>query len=546
METAVERSSDRLSLLTASGETLLERYKDYSIDYVTGLITLAKPLWPRDEQNNPVSLKVEFAPAEANRDSLAYGVGVGYEGDSFKVSAGAMSAGRGLELGAQAGYTSDDFSVTVGYNTRLADGKMQDSRYTLQAAGSLGALESQAQLSYSNNQLSGNGRLAYNLPTNGSMALEHHGNLSSQGVSNNRTDLLYEQHLGQFGVGAGLGYGWERAVLNGVVRGLYKSDNFDVSLTHAQPFSQAEQARSDVNASYQIDENLKLNGNLGYAWGNDLTGSLGLEQRLGDANLSLNYQLPTASGAGNRARFGVDVPLALSDTLSLNVNAGYEYNFNVGASQVALGTALRYQQDNLAASLGAEAALSAQGTKFSVRSGIAGQLSPDQNISADVNYQLAPSLTGRANLAYALKMQRLTLLTYHSLVNAKDNNILKGELAPTYYLQNDLQIRPSLAYRINFDDSLANLYQVSLGAVYYFDLAFSNILSSLSIGAHVFYVWQPGTGQSALGSSIELSAQIIDNLWLTLGYSFSGLPGANAMSQGGLYFGVNMMGSGQY
>ncbi len=537
---SLEPSSEELVLKTVQGDRVLERLKDYSIDYSTGLITLAEPLWSVDENFNPIRLQVSYAPREAKRDDLAYGAGLEYRIDDLRLAAGFINiAGRGFDVGGEIGYSTGDFSIDANYKGRFKDGDSLSNTFSIGVEGSSGLLEGRGGLTYSDvsEDLRGNLRLAYRITSSGRVVLEHQGDFER-----NRSDIIYEQQFGDFGVGGGVGYMWEKSIINGILRGFYRTERLEVSATHAQPFDGSEQAESDLLVRYNIDDNLSAQAVLQYIWDKELLGTLGLDQRIGGANLSLDYSLPTGSDKGNRARFGVEAPVPLGDNLDLDLTAGYERDFDEDAGHAAFGVAVRYQDNNLKATIGGEIAIPEAGdAKVIIRGGVAGQLARDQTISLSANYQISPDVRGRADLAYALKSKRLQLLTYHSLISNDDENILKGELAPTYVMTSTFQIRPSIAYRVNFDDDEANAFQFSVGGVYYFDADFATI----GLGAYGHYILTGG-GDSNLAASIELMAQLIENLWVTVGYTFTEESGVTSQTEGGFYFGVDLIGGDQF
>ncbi|MEZ4605647.1 MAG: hypothetical protein R2865_02265 [Deinococcales bacterium] len=509
---AVNPSSERVTLVTVEGSKTLQRLKDYTIDYVTGLITFAEPLASTDKNFNPVMVEIEYAPSSAPRDQLVYAAGASYTAGSFSFGAGFANLGSGLEIGAQAAYNVENFGVLVSYKGELLNGAGRNNIFGIKAKGSSQAFDALIDLSYkeSTRQLTGRGRLAYKLGFGGVIALEHLG-----GIKDNRSALLYEHRFGNLGVGAGLGYSWENAVLLGLVRGLYQTDTFSASLTHTQPFSNREQPRTDVSLAYQIDENLAASAVLYYIWGNELAGKLGLEQRIYGANLILDYELPTLSGGGNRARLGIEAPLELNENTNVTLSGNVRYNLtgtedNPAGLETSLGVGIRYQNEGLNASLATEVVLPVtRAMKITLRGGVSGQISQDQTISLSANYQLLPQLTGRATLSYALKLQRLNLLTYHSLVSTRDSsgkaqNLLEGEIAPTYYVSDSFQLRSSAAYRLNFNDPKATTFQLSLGAIYYTDIALAGFKPTLGLGAYGHYLLQPGTGAGRFGASVEL------------------------------------------
>ena len=251
---------------------------------------------------------------------------------------------------------------------------------------------------------------------------------------------------------------------------------------------------------------------------------------------------------GNRARGGIEVPFAISHRVSLTANAGATYNLTDSSSELAFGVGARYRGEALSASLGLDVALPETGaTKIVVRSQASGQLGKDQTLAFDANYQVSPELTGDLGVSYALKLSHLNLLTYHRLSTVTGNNSLLGEVAPTYVFGPSFQLRPSFAYRFDFDDSDANTFQGSLGALYYLEPNFGTFSPTIGVGGYAHYVTQPGTSSNQFGVTLETSVQVIEELWLRAGYTFpNDLGGLTPISQGGLYIGLDLLGGGAY
>ncbi len=542
LDEAVRAGSERIIRRSSEGEEILTRLVDYTINYSTGDITLARPLWSSDGDFNDVRLVVTYAPENAPRDQLAFGIGATYTAGDFSVGAGVSQYGT-FKIGFEAAYTTEDFYAKGRYTRDFGNANKAATDYaTFNIGGAVERFSADLNLTYSS-RLQGNGEVRYQLFESGSIYARH-----TAANTLSRTELGYQQSFGTLRASLGIGYDWIGRYLAGIAGLGYEAGALDVALSHAQPFTGSAQAQTTLTGKYAIDSNLTAEAALAYVWGRDLSGTVGLVQDLGNANLRLEYQLPTASGEGNRARGGVEVPLALSENLELNAHAGVEVNINDNTREVAFGAALRYSVENFNATFGAEVALpSVGGTKLVLRSGVSGQLSKDQTIALDANYQIVPELRGRFGIAYALKLGGLNFLTYHRLVNNPGANTLEGEVSPAYVLSPAFQIRPSFAYRVNFDDSEANTYQATLGGVYYFDPRLGDFKPTVGAGLFGHYVWQPGTGSSDFGVTLELSAQVIENLWAKVGYTFpTDLEGLTSSSRGGFYIGIDLLGSGQF
>jgi len=524
---AVRPGSETVYLRTGALETRLTPLRDYVIDYPTGHITLARPLWPTATDNvTPVRLIVSYAPENAPRDTPAFGAGARYRMGPFTFGLAAASLDRGAtwKFGAEAAYATPTLRLTLGY--AYEDGR---GVVGLSAAGHQGPVEASGNLRY-DGTLQGKLRLAAEVGAGGKVALEHRGSGTS-----NRSTLLYEHRFGRIDAGVGASYEWTTATLGAVGRLGYSGERLRVSLTHTQGFSTAP-VLTTLNASYTFDANLKLDSELAYTWGEGLSGTLGLNQRLGPANLSLSYALPNSDGGGNRARFGIAAPLPLSETTTLDLSAGYDRDLASGAYQAAAGAGVRYKTDDLTATLGVEGTTGSEGSKVTLRTGATGRLDERQTLSFDANYVFAAEPHGRFTLAYAYRGSAWQVLTYHRMTS-EGGLTFEGELAPTWHPTTGFQLRPSAAYRVALPAPETTLYQVGLGANYY-------PLPRLGIGGGVYYLWQPALAQSATAFSVEASVRLIDPVWVNLGYTFGGFTGLTPEARPGWYLRMDFLGEG--
>ena len=563
LETAIEPQSERLTLVTVAGERVLERLEDYQIDYPNGTIFLAQPLQPLDKDFNPVTLRVDYAPADEDAArQLAYGAGVSYQTGAVSFSVGGAFIDS-YRLGAEAAYRTEGFGASASYRLDYDPDAAEDEQVShtlgVNADGEVGSFEFGVALTYTSNlagnDLRGTGRVAYRVFEDGRVVATHQG-----GTTSNRTALLYEQGLGAFVVGAGADYTWESGSVGVVGLVGYGDDRFDAQLKHSQPLSGEAEPRSTFQASYQLDANLSANASASYEWGETLEAVVGLTQQLGTANLTLDYQLPTLDGGGNRARFGVVAPFAITDTLSVDASAGYTANFNDDTSAASFGVSARYTLTRFTATLGTDVAISEE-VKVVVRVGASGQIARNQTLSFDANAQIAPELDGSFTAAYALRGSSFNLLTYHRLKKSGDETLLEGEVAPTYAPSDAFQLRSNVAYRVNFTDTDATAYQASLFGTYYFDLRFGGSSDddptfipydegykpTFGVGGGVVYLLQPGTDVSRVALGLEGSVQVIDPVWLTLGYLFDrSFGGLTPDTRGGLYLRMDLLGGGQF
>ncbi|GEM90786.1 DUF11 domain-containing protein [Oceanithermus desulfurans] len=524
----VRAGSEQVILREGALETRLQPLRDYVLDAASGTLTLAEPLWPRDAYGAPVRLVVTYAPASAPRDTLALGAGAVYRRGpfSFGAAAATLDQGASWKLGAELGYTTPAFSAAVSYG--LDAGRQV---FGLRASGREGAFSAGGNLRY-DGQLQGSLRVAGALSDRNTLAFEHRGTSLY-----NRTSLLFERRLSdRLEAGAGLGYEWSTGSLEALGRVGYRDGATRLTLTHAQSFSVAP-SLTTLSLRRAIDADLAATGELAYTWGRGLSGTLGLTQRLGPANLHLDYLLPNASGRGNRARFGIEAPFPVSERVSLDVFAGYEQSLASPDRRAAAGAGVRYQEDDLSATFGIEGSVGTGGSKLTLRSGASGRLDERQAVSFDANYSFGGPSRGRFTLAYAYRGRVLQFLTYHRLRSGTATQ-LEGEFAPTWHPSLAFQLRPSAAYRIDFADAAANLYQIGLGGNYYFGGRFG-------VGAGAYLLWQPAAAASHTAFNLEGSLRLADPVWLNLGYTFGGFAGLTPESRPGVYLRLDLFGRGR-
>ncbi len=527
--------SETVLLREGVSERRLERGQDYTLD-ADGWLTLAKPLWPTTPTGEPVVLRVTYAAQDSPR-APGYGFGLRYRqgGLSAGASLAALPA-QDLRYGAELGWREGNFSLRASYARQNAD------RFGLELGYAGTPLEARADLSYEG-RLQGTASLSLALSPADKLALEH------QAADQNRTALLYQRQLSPgFSVGGGLNYLWDSGGLGAVGRLAYGAAPWKLELTHTQPFRFSDMALSQLKMAYTFDFNLsaeadslreqvgplRLEAALDYLWGNDLRGTLALKQKLGGANLSLSYQLPGASGEGNRARFGLEAPLPLDERWSLDLSAGYDRSLGTGADQAAFGAAVRYKSEGLSGTLGGEVAFGAS-PKLVLRGGLTGALDAEQTVSLDANYQALPAPDGKFTLAYALRSQQLQLLTYHRLSVGQPGWGLEGALAAGYQPGLSWQLRPSAAYRLPAGDPAGATYQLGLGANYY-------LTGSLGFGAAVYQLFQPATGTGATHFGLEGSLRVLEGLWVNVGYTFGHLSALTPNAQPGFYLRLDFLG----
>ncbi len=520
---AVRVGSEEVWLVRGGEREKLVPLRDYVLDYPTGTLYFSHPIWPTDANLVPQTLVVSFAPETAPRDRVAFGASAELKAGRFglRAAVATLDGGAQYRFGLEARYQVEHLRVVAGY--RYAEGA---GEATLAAEGEAGPVKAEANLRY-RDRLTGRARVAAELGGGNRVALEHEGR-----AGQNETGLYLEHRFTQnLFAGVGAGYRWEEGALALLGRAGYQRKDFSVRLTHSQAFAADPETRLALR--YALDANLTLKSDLAYRWGLGLIGVVGLDQKLGPANLALSYRLPGASGEGNRARFGVRAPLPLDERWSLDLSAGVERDFTTSATLYGAGVGVRYRTEDFSASFGVEGATGSAGDKVTLRAGAAGQIDRRQVLSVDANYVLLPEARGKFTLAYAYRGRVLQALTYHRLVTGADSG-LEGELAAAWHPGLAFQLRPSVAYRLRFADPGANLYQGGLGFNYY-------PTRVLGLGAGGYYLYQPATDTGHLAFSVEGSLRVLEPVWLNLGYTFGGFAGLTPEARPGLYLRLDFL-----
>ena len=90
----IRPNSEVVTVQTGAEEQVLERLQDYTLNDVTGTLTLARPLFPTDVNGLETRLEVTYAPAESPRDQVSAGGGVTYVFGDWAVGAGTRQLRR--------------------------------------------------------------------------------------------------------------------------------------------------------------------------------------------------------------------------------------------------------------------------------------------------------------------------------------------------------------------------------------------------------------------------------------------------------------------
>lgn len=396
------------------------------------------------------------------------------------------------------------------------------------------------------------GRTANQTITDGNGTNTGIGSTTGSGNQGGLVSLQGRYYTGGLRLGAGVqaGFGAQQG-LAALVSAGYAAGAFDVSIDHAQPLGSGTlNPVTTAAAKVQVAENLTLVAQDVIDWGGtnpdgstDPFGqqaTVGLQTRLGGTNLSVGYDLPTSSGSGNRARFGVDTTLALTDKFSVNLGGSYLYNLAAGSSDWNAGTSLRYAADTLVASAGADVASTSGVFRTVLKTGLSYSLSDQLSVTLDATRVLGAADQAGTSLALssALRSGPLQGLAY---VRYQDGSLggsspqVIGE-ANLEYHQPQFGLRAGVAGRMLLSDPGSLTFQPSVSGTYY-------LTDSIGVGVAGRAIFQPASNFSAYSLGLEGSLRALPGTWITVGYNPVGFDGisSSVSTRQGLYLRLDLM-----
>ncbi|MBB6097819.1 hypothetical protein HNR42_001242 [Deinobacterium chartae] len=515
---------DRLTGLEVR-RTRLVRLVDYTLDPQTGALEFVRPYTAFDEQLNTQTLEVTYRPVDAGshrsaafgaqlsarfghwtaslagaylQDQTSFGARLRYEVGTDRLDLRAATASGGVQLSAEGSTRSSAFEASgrVSY---------QDAAYDGPGASRVGTYAE--------------GRVSADLG-GGFKAVGRAEIAASDSEDRRRLETTVDYSADPWRVGAGLRLDLGNpAGLSLVGRGGYRNDRFSVDLSHAQSLSDVP-SETELSARYALTRDVSVFARTQVNWLTGARSAFGLEGRLGGTNLSVAYELPGASGDGNRARFGADATLGLSDRVSLGLNGASSYDFVRDQAEFSLGSSLRYKSDELSATLGTDFSVRGGQLKTVVRGGITDSLSDGFSVGADVLSEFGASRGDRVSLSAALRESDWNSLGY---LRFADGSLSGGrpELTAqwaTTYQQADYQLRAALDARYLPSDPGSFALQTQLGATAYLNDRFG-------LGAVLRALSLPVAGTTEWGLGLEGSLRVLPGTWATLGYNPTGFSG---------------------
>jgi hypothetical protein len=370
----------------------------------------------------------------------------------------------------------------------------------------------------------------------------------------------YQFAASQFGtlrLGAGVqaGFGTQRGLAALGSLG-YTAGPLDLSVDHSQPLDRllggesTQATTTTAAAKVQLAPNVTLVARDVIDWGGQNAdgsrkpvsqqASVGVQGKLGGTNLSAGYELPNASGSGNRARFGVDTALPLGEHVTVNLSGGTLYNLGSQSLDFSAGTSLRYRSAQFSASAGADVASTAGAFRTVLKAGLSYAVNDQLSLTLDAARALGPVGQTGTNLSASAALragvwQGLAYVRYQdgSLGGAAPQLIGEANLE---YHQARLGLRAGVAARMLVNDPASLTIQPSVSGMYYLN-------DRLAVGVAGRAIYQPATSYSAYSLGLEGSVRALPGTWVTLGYNplgFDGVSG-NVSTRKGLYLRLDLL-----
>ncbi len=549
--TGLSEGSETLEMVTLErgsgkevGRVLLRRGADYTLDANTGIVTLLRPLERVDASLNEVRVLASYrlARPDAGR-RLAYGVQVRQDGPRYSAGAAAVSLDGRVTFGVRT--TFEDGSTRA--DTRLAySGGVQASADLATRLGN-GAVTFKAR--YQAASYAGLAPFGVGLNVSGSYAArlggnlgavvegEYHGTPTARGGS---VTARAESRLDPFSVGAGLKYAFgDKAGLGAVVSGGYHRTPLDLDVVHTQPLSGTLDTTTAITARYRLTDRVTLGFRDDVTWGKGHVAALTLDTALGNVNYAVGYELPTADGEGNRARFGVATTLPLNSRTTLGLRGSALYDVAKGEAELAGGADLSYKTDTFSAAAGIDLTYREGQLGTVVRGGLTGSVTPSLTLTTDGLAEFGAGKNGqRLTLGYAYRTRTLNSLGYVRLLRgtlAAGHPELSGGLSAEYR-QPSWAVRGAVDTRTLLNDPGSFTVQASLGGTAY-------LTDRFGVGGWGRMLTQPSTATDVLGYGLEASVRALPGTWLTAGYNFKGfegLPSAGQYTKRGLYLRLDL------
>lgn len=591
----VEASSERLVIAVYDKnnpslkleERQLKRLVDYTIDELTGNITLIRPLLRFTDNGNPQFLEVDYTikgdnvprdwrfGAQASLEvssglfvratALQYqpdpqaryqfGVGVGYQNGGLQLALEGSSSNGALAIATQAALTAQNFQATLRYTDAQPDyiapsTNIESQGRSLNARaifGSAEALSLNLNLDHAQNYRSGTSSFGL-----GATLANDFGTVKAfAGVMFNTNNNPTQINPQSFNIYAALGADLEL-------------DAWTFGITQRVPLmsnSNAAYGDTAMRLEYKVNQNLRLtvSNRLSYE-PNGIRQTLGigatstfsnrellrflggaiLENPLGfgSTNLAIGYELDTLSGTAGRARVGLDTQIPLTANWATDLSGEMIVSNSITGS---LGLGLRLNNTDTQGSTRVQLSFDPNGIKQVYSLVLVAKTSQEFSISPSLEYTVLPNFVtvgtrnlrdgGRYSLALAWRSDDLAILSNHTGrfgISAPQNDFLQGEIQFGYHANENLFLRTGAAYRLELNPSLATL-QFNAGSTWFLTREFG-------LGANANVLWQPSTSTSKFAFGVEASLLLTKGVLGTVGFNLIGFSGFTGTTNPGIYF----------
>ncbi|WP_293915375.1 hypothetical protein [Deinococcus sp.] len=555
LQRGVSPGSESLTVVTLEkstgkelGRVALTRLSDYTLDTDSGVVTFNQALEPLNADLDDVRVDATYRLSNPlNERKLAYGVQLWQQSERYAVGAAVASVDGVSTVGARASYTDTNLragllaaysggvqlSAEVDYRVSASSALTARARY--QDTDYVGLAPASAGLS-----LSAGYRAKLGERLSASLDGEYHRSAATETVvatQGGSTTARVDYNFKPFSVGGGARYAFGDTFGLGAVASVgYHQQPVDVDITHVQPLSGNLDTTTDVTAKFNVAKNVTLGLRDSYTWGKGHVASLSTDTKLGNVNYAVTYELPDASGGGNRARFGADTSLPLGQNFSAGLRGAAVYGLSDGKSDYSGGADLRYQGNNLSGSVGSDLSLRDASFGAVFRAGLTGSLTPGLTLSADGTAEVGRTQGLRAAVGYAYRSGDLNSLGYARYASGSLAGAAPELTAGVHaeYHRTQYAIRGGLDARELLSDAQSLTLQPSLSGIYY-------IGDRFGIGAQGRALVQPATGSPVLGFGVEGSVRALPGTWLTAGYNLAGFEGiGNLYTKRGLYLRLDL------
>lgn len=520
----------RTDLGTGQQERKLLSKASYLIEYNYGYLILADTVLPTDltDLNTSYSLEVRYRVASAATErQLEWGVQYSLTTSDLKISTGVVNNGNLYTIGGNAQYTTDSLTANGGVYTDLQGYKWEAS-IAFKNTNFTAAAKAGYQSDTYKGVNAGQDGLYAQVTANQQITENLSVNAGADYTRKDDKETLTLQAAGTYKADAFSATAGVRQILGSQTSTFleagvgYDAKPFSVNLRHAQNVQNAEQSVTSLKARYQVLPDVAFVLTDDYTWNGNNKAALGLETRIQSTNLSVFYDLPTASGDGNRARISADTKLPLSAQWSVDLKGGMDRNFNTAANNYAFGVNFRYQNEGLTGTIGTDLGLNNKGElSTTFKTGLTASVSQSLTLSADYQQKFGVNAGKQGALGFAARLNDINALGFVKYADGSmggNTPALSARFATSYFLPY-WQLKAGIDLRYPLLDPAGFTYQVYGGAMYY-------VTNEFGIGGTARMLSTPATGIYTLGYGLEASLRLLEGLWLTGGYNFAGFTGS--------------------